>query len=94
MKKTTVSITFDDEKLSAAKLYMEQKGLSFETEMEKAADALYGKYVPANVREFLEMSAGAKTVPKPKSRSSLLPLLWALPLQRKVILIEKSELRN
>lgn len=43
MKKTTVSITFDDEKLSAAKLYMEQKGLSFETEMEKAADALYGK---------------------------------------------------
>ena len=66
MKKTTVSITFDDEKLSAAKLYMEQKGLSFETEMEKAADAMYGKYVPANVREFLEMSAGAKTVPKPK----------------------------
>ncbi len=66
MKKTTVSITFDDEKLSAAKLYMEQKGLSFETEMEKAADALYGKYVPANVREFLEMNAGAKTVPKPK----------------------------
>lgn len=66
MKKTTVSIAFDDEKLSAAKLYMEQKGLSFETEMEKAADALYGKYVPANVREFIELSAGMKAVPKPK----------------------------
>ena len=66
MKKTTISVAFDEEKLSAAKLYMEQKGLSFETEMERAADALYGKYVPANVREFIEMSAGTKAVPKPK----------------------------
>ena len=62
MKKTTISVAFDEEKLSAAKLYMEQKGLSFETEMERAADALYGKYVPANVREFIEMSAGTKAV--------------------------------
>jgi hypothetical protein len=66
MKKTTISVAFDEEKLSAAKLYMEQKGLSFETEMERAADALYGKYVPANVREFIEMSAGTKAVPKLK----------------------------
>lgn len=66
MKKTTISVAFDEEKLSAAKLYMEQKGLSFETEMERAADALYGKYVPANVREFIEMSAGTKAVPKAK----------------------------
>ncbi len=68
MKKTTVSIIFDDKKLSAVKLYMEQKGLSFEKEMEKAAEALYGKYVPANVREFLEMSAEAKTIPKHKNQ--------------------------
>lgn len=66
MKKTTIGVAFDEEKLSAAKLYMEQKGLSFETEMERAADALYGKYVPANVREFIEMSAGTKAVPKSK----------------------------
>lgn len=70
MKKTTISVAFDEEKLSAAKLYMEQKGLSFETEMERAADALYGKYVPANVREFIEMSAGTKAVPKPKKPKS------------------------
>lgn len=66
MKKTTISVNFDDEKLSAAKLYMEQKGLSFEDEMERAAEALYGKYVPANVREFLEMSAKAMPAPKAK----------------------------
>ena len=68
MKKTTISVAFDEEKLSAVKLYMEQKGLSFETEMERAADALYGKYVPANVREFIEMRSGEPADPAPRVR--------------------------
>ena len=67
MKKITVSVPFDAEKLSAAKLYMAQKDLSFEKEMEKAADALYSKHVPAGVREFIELNAGNKTAAvKPK----------------------------
>ncbi len=66
MKKTVIQVSFDAEKLSAAKLYMSQKDLSFEDEMEKAADALYGKYVPAGVREFIELNAGNKTAVKPK----------------------------
>ncbi len=66
MKKTVIPISFDAEKLSAAKLYMTQKNLSFENEMEKAAEALYGKYVPAGVREFIELNAGNKTAAKPK----------------------------
>ena len=44
MKKTVIPVSFDAEKLSAAKLYMAQKELSFEDEMVKAAEALYGKY--------------------------------------------------
>lgn len=71
MKKATIHVAFDDEKLSAAKLYMEQKGLSFEEEMEKAAESLYGKYVPANVREFLEMSTKIASVPKTKKPKPL-----------------------
>lgn len=73
MKKTVVHVPFDEEKLSAARLYMAQKELSFEEEMEKAAEALYGKYVPAGVREFIEMSAGSKPAArqkKPKISSS------------------------
>lgn len=66
MKKITVSVPYDAEKLSAAKLYMAQKDLSFEEEMEKAADALYSKHVPAGVREFIELSAGNKAAAKPK----------------------------
>lgn len=66
MKKTVIHVSFDDEKLSAARLYMAQKELSFEEEMEKAAEGLYGRYVPAGVREFIEMSAESKPAPKPK----------------------------
>lgn len=66
MKKAVIPVSFDAEKLSAAKLYMTQKDLSFEDEMEKAADALYGKYVPAGVREFIELNAGNKAAAKPK----------------------------
>ena len=66
MKKTVVHVPFDEGKLSAARLYMAQKELSFEEEMEKAAETLYGKYVPAGVREFIEMTAGSKLSARPK----------------------------
>lgn len=85
-------MSFDSEKLSAAKLYMAQKDLSFEEEMEKAADALYSKYVPANVREFIDLRAGLPKAPAKRNRPVLL-LLWALPTARTVILFEKPELR-
>lgn len=35
MKKANITVTFDADKLSAAQMYMEQKDLSFEDEMEK-----------------------------------------------------------
>lgn len=93
MKKTVIPVSFDAEKLSAAKLYMTQKDLSFEDEMEKAADALYGKYVPAGVREFIELNAGNKKSPSRRSRKLFLLLLWALNPARMVVLIEKPKLR-
>lgn len=58
MKKTTVSITFDDEKLSALKMYLAQKNMQVESELEKSLDALYVKTVPAGVRDFIEMRSG------------------------------------
>lgn len=72
MKKAMLHVPFEEEKLTAARLYMEQKELSFEDEMSKAAEVLYGKYVPANVREFIELrSQNAKTAAKSqKPRSS------------------------
>ena len=47
MKKATITITFDEEKAAALKLYLEQKGTQVETELEKAVEILYTKSVPS-----------------------------------------------
>lgn len=66
MKKTSVSIMYDDEKLNAIRLYMSQRDLDFKEELEKSVDSLYAKYVPANVREFIDMKSVLTKPPKPK----------------------------
>jgi len=71
MKKATMSISYDEEKLSALRLYLEQKNQTLENELIAAADTLYAKSVPANVREFIDLRAGfgkpteKKKKPKP-----------------------------
>lgn len=71
MKKTTINISYDEEKLSALKIYLEQKGSHIEDELAKELDILYSKNVPANVREFIELRTGSvkpaekKKEPKP-----------------------------
>ena len=58
MKTATISISFDEEKLNALKLYLDQKGAKTEDELVKALDVLYTKTVPAGVREFIDMRSG------------------------------------
>ena len=69
MKKTTFTISFDEDKASALVLYLSQKGTSAEAELEKALDTLYSKTVPVGVRDFIDMKSGIASppaVPKPK----------------------------
>ena len=66
MKKSSISIMYDDEKLSAIKSYMSQRDLDFKEELEKSVDSLYAKFVPANVREFIDMKGSQVKPPKPK----------------------------
>lgn len=66
MKKSSISIMYDDEKLSAIRMYMSQRDLDFKEELEKSVDSLYAKYVPANVREFIVMKGSQVKTPKPK----------------------------
>ena len=69
MKKTTFNIPFDEDKASALVLYLLQKGVTVETELEKALDTLYAKTVPAGVRDFIDMRSGntpAPVAPKPR----------------------------
>ena len=69
MKKTSVGIMYDDEKLNAIRLYMSQRDLDFKEELEKSVDSLYAKYVPANVREFIEMTTAKKPARKSKNNA-------------------------
>ena len=61
MKKASINIFYDDEKLSAVKMYMKQKDLDIKSELEKTIDSMYAKYVPSNVREFIDMKAVQKS---------------------------------
>lgn len=67
MKKTTVQFSFDDEKLSAIKMYMEQKDADLDSEMGDFLEKVYRQYVPANVRGYIDLKngSGEKTLPKP-----------------------------
>ena len=68
MKKATVTISFDEEKLAALVMYLEQKNNKVETELEKALETLYAKNVPAGVRDFIDMKSGAVSASPPKAR--------------------------
>ncbi len=76
MKKTTIPISFDEEKTAALKLYLEQKGMKMEDELAKSVETLYMKTVPAGVRDFIELRSGngspqtSKSVPKVKQTNT------------------------
>ena len=70
MKKVSVNIMYDSEKLSAIKLYMSQRDMDIKDELEKLVDALYSKYVPANVREFIDMKSTTIKQSKTKTEKS------------------------
>lgn len=67
IKKVPINFSYDEEKLNALKIYLAQKGATLEEELEKATEIVYAKYVPQNVREFIEMKSGRVT-PAPKRR--------------------------
>ncbi len=64
MKKASITVNFDEEKLSALRMYLGQKNTTVEDELEKSLDTLFNKTVPAGVREFLSLKSGTVAPPK------------------------------
>lgn len=62
MKKTTVTISYDEEKVKALRLYLDLKGSKLEDELTKIIETLYTKIVPVGVREYIAMSSGEEPV--------------------------------
>ena len=51
--KKCIMVGYEEEKLMALRMYAEQKGVSIEEELAQAAENLYQKIVPGNVKAFL-----------------------------------------
>ena len=66
MKKVTVSIQFEQEKLRAIQFYAGKKDSTLEEELGDVMQKLYEKYVPAQTREYIESMA--ETGERPRTR--------------------------
>ncbi len=69
MRKTTINISYDEEKLNALKMYLRQKNSSIDDELVKMLDTLYGKTVPAGVRDFISMKSESYTATSKANKS-------------------------
>ena len=67
MKKATVTVTFDDEKLGALEFSLRKEHSSVQARMDDALKQLYEQTVPEAVREYLD----SKTVPAPKPKRTV-----------------------
>ena len=65
--KNTVVITLDDKKVQALKMYLSEKKTSLDAQLSAYAEQLYGKIVPQNVRDYIDMTAKQQSADKPKN---------------------------
>lgn len=70
MKKTNITIVYDDEKLSALRIYLAQKQLTVEDELTASLDSLYTRTVPTNVRDFIQLRQGTSRSAYKSARSA------------------------
>ena len=68
--KKCIMVSYEEEKLLALRMYAEQRGVSVEEELAQAAEAMYQKIVPANVRSFLDMKLESQKTKKKERGAS------------------------
>ena len=68
MKNEKITIEFDDEKLDALNVYLNEKELVLENELVDTVQKLYEKHVPIMVRSFIERDRNKQTLVKKRSK--------------------------
>ena len=68
MKQATIQITFEEETLRALRRYIAKRDSTLEAELQKAAQRLYEKAVPAAVQEYINDCAQDESVRKPQKK--------------------------
>jgi len=64
MKNEKITIEFDDEKLDALQVYLNEKEISLESELVDTVQKLYEKHVPIPVRSFIERDRSKQVLTK------------------------------
>ena len=70
MKKDTIRISLEAEKLRAINRYMEKKDIDIQDELAEQLQKLYEKHVPANVREYIDEKSEEEIRAKASRRAS------------------------
>ena len=66
MKKTTISVAVEQEKLRAIQFYMGKNETSLEAELGEFMAKLYKRYVPSQTREYIESMDDAEERSRPR----------------------------
>ena len=69
MKKATITVTFDQDKLGALEFSLKKAGSSVQARLEQTLGQLYEQTVPAPVREYLD----SRAAPAPRPRRPAKP---------------------
>lgn len=70
MKKATVTISFEQEKLKAIQFYAGKSGSSLKSDLDEFMEKLYKRYVPSQTREYIESMAEPEEQPRPRPARS------------------------
>ena len=87
MRKATLNISFDEEKYSTMKLYLDQKGISIEEELVRYLESLYTKTVPSVVREFLDTASKKINVSTDNGRSICIVFQGVFMISHHILLV-------
>ena len=70
MKTTSIQFAYDEEKLDALKVFLDEKGKALDGELTAMMNGLYERTVPQKVQLFIEKKNRTDSgKPKPKSES-------------------------
>ena len=64
MKRMTITVSYEQEKLKALQFYAGKNGTSLESDLDAFMEKLYKKYVPSQTREYIESMAEPEEQPR------------------------------
>lgn len=73
MKNTTLTVTFNTEKLDALTFHMEKREADLQTELNDTVQRLYEKYVPQATREYIDDKVSRDAAGKDRLRRPVRP---------------------